>query len=222
MNIYAIVPARGGSKGIPRKNVKLFKGKPLIAHTIEQAKASGAFGKIIVSTDDKEIAQVAEQYGATVLMRPSELAGDLSRDYEFMKHAAEHYAECDVWCQLRPTFPLRTVEIIQQALKKFDPSYSSLRSVVEMDHSVYKTYFEADGVLSPVVQHANIPESFNAPRQMLPKSYQHNGCIDITKKETILEEQSITGSRIQAFIMTAMGDIDTMEQWNTAENTLAS
>tara|TARA_B000000437_G_scaffold181902_1_gene138091 strand:- start:32 stop:703 length:672 start_codon:yes stop_codon:yes gene_type:complete len=217
MKTYAIIPARGGSKGIPRKNIKMFKDKPLIAHSILQAQEARIFQKIIVSTDDDEIAEVARSYRATILMRPKELAGDLSRDYEFMKHAVENFPECDIWCQLRPTFPLRNVKDITLALTNFKPAYSSLRSVVETEHSVYKTYFILNGDLRPTIVHDTVDESYNAPRQILPKSYQHNGCIDIVKKETIQNEKSITGSKIQPYFMTQTGDIDTIEQWKETE-----
>ena len=223
MKIYAIIPARGGSKGIPRKNIKIFRGKPLIAHTILQAQQNELFEKIVVTTDDKEIAVIAATYGATILMRPAEIAGDLSTDYEFMEHAIEHFPECDIWCQLRPTFPLRKWKDIQDAIEVFDyKNFSSLRSVVEMQHSVYKTYFLdlpdeiGSATLVPTMKHPSIKEPFNAPRQILPTSYFHNGCIDIVTKQTILNEKSITGAKIQPFIMSKEndGDIDTMEQWN--------
>lgn len=212
MKVYAIIPARGGSKGIPRKNIKSFKGKPLLYYSIYQAQQSKIFDKIIVSTDDKEIAEVGKLYGATILMRPKDIAGDLSRDYEFMKHAVEAYEECDLWCQLRPTFPLRKIEDIKNAFKEFNPCFTSLRSVIELDFPVHKTYFINNEILCPALESEN--ESHNAPRQILPKSYLHNGCIDIVKKTTILSG-SICGNKIQPYIMNKDNntDIDTMEQW---------
>ena len=118
-NIYSVIPARGGSKSIPRKNIKLFKGNPLIKYSIDYSKASKLINKTIVSTDDDEIADIAENLGAEVpFMRPSELAGDLIQDYPVIVHALEEmekiYSETiDMIVLLRPTSPLRPKNLIE-------------------------------------------------------------------------------------------------------------
>src|SRR5437867_12897651 len=121
--ILALIPARGGSKGIPRKNIKVVAGKPLIAYSIEQALASRFITRTIVSTDDPEIAKVARDFGADVpFMRPSEFAQDLSPDIEVFRHALESLRKseryvCELVVHLRPTGPVRRVELIDRAIE---------------------------------------------------------------------------------------------------------
>jgi len=132
--ILALIPARGGSKGIPRKNIKVVAGKPLIAYSIEQALASRFITRTIVSTDDPEIAQVAREFGAKVpFMRPGEFAQDLSPDIDVFRHALKWLRDrdgyaCDLVVHLRPTGPVRRVELIDQAIELIlnDPEADSL------------------------------------------------------------------------------------------------
>jgi len=220
--MWAIIPARGGSKGIPRKNVKIFRGKPLIVHTIEQAQQSTHIERVIVSTDDEEIAQIARAAGAEVpFMRPVEIAQDLSTDLEFMQHATEWFQNHEnrlpvAWVHLRPTYPLRKVKDLDRACQSFsEGAYNSLRSVVPTEHSVFKSYTVSGDTLIPIFKTlASIQEPFNMPRQMLPTSYQHNGCIDIVTVQTI-QSGSMSGTNIKAFVMDAAEthDLDTIEQW---------
>tara|TARA_B100000035_G_C20821233_1_gene474344 strand:+ start:65 stop:748 length:684 start_codon:yes stop_codon:yes gene_type:complete len=226
--MWAIIPARGGSKGIPRKNVKIFQGKPLIKHTIEQALASEHISRVVVSTDDEEIASVARAEGAEVpFMRPMEIAQDMSTDLEFMQHATEWFEENEgtvpqAWLHLRPTYPLRKVNDIDSACQLWKQGkYNSLRSVVPTEHSVFKSYTVVDGSLKPIFpQLGDIREPFNMPRQMLPQSFQHNGCIDIVAVKTI-RAGSMSGTNIKAFVMDASEthDLDTEEQWYTLNKT---
>ena len=221
--MWAIIPARGGSKGIPRKNVKIFKGKPLIVHTINQALTSRHIARVIVSTDDEEIACIARSAGAEVpFARPAELAQDMSTDLEFMQHATQWFEENEgkvpkAWLHLRPTYPLRKVDDIDSACRLWQQGeYDSLRSVVPTEHSVFKSYTVADGKLNPIFpQLGDIKEPFNMPRQMLPISYQHNGCIDIVAVKTI-QAGSMSGTNMKAFVMDASEthDLDTLEQWH--------
>lgn len=225
--MWAIIPARGGSKGIPRKNVKIFKGKPLIVHTIEQALASKYVIRVIVTTDDNEIASVARLAGAEVpFMRPESISQDMSTDLEFMQHATQWFKDNEgqcpqAWLQLRPTYPLRKVNDIDDACKLWqEDEYDSLRSVVPTEHSAFKSYTVNDGKLNPIFpQLGKIQEPFNMPRQMLPQSYQHNGCIDIVSVKTI-EAGSMSGKNIRAFVMDASEthDLDTEEQFNAADS----
>jgi CMP-N,N'-diacetyllegionaminic acid synthase len=221
--MWAIIPARGGSKGIPRKNVKIFRGKPLIVHTIEQAQQSTPIERVIVSTDDEEIAQIARAAGAEVpFMRPAPIAQDMSTDLEFMQHATEWFQTHEnrlpvAWVHLRPTYPLRKVGDLEKACQSFSEGMpDSLRSVVPTEHSVFKSYTVSDGTLIPIFKTLNsIKEPFNMPRQMLPTSYQHNGCIDIVAVQTI-QSGSMSGTNIKAFVMdaTETHDLDTIEQWD--------
>lgn len=224
--MWAIIPARGGSKGIPRKNVKLFQGKPLIVHTIEQAKSSSYVARVVVSTDDNEIADVARAAGAEVpFMRPAHLSQDMSTDLEFMQHATQWFQDNEgivpqAWLHLRPTYPQRKVEHINKACEMWQLcECDSLRSVVPTEHSVFKSYtVDKDGNLNPIFsQLGDIREPFNMPRQMLPQSFQHNGCIDIVTVETI-RSGSMSGTNIKAFVMDASEtyDLDTEAQWKNA------
>ena len=144
--VLALIPARGGSKGIPRKNLVPFAGKPLVVWTIEQALACPAITRVIVSTDDDEIAAVAKEAGAEVpFKRPAEFAQDLSADIDVFRHAVdwlirEEQYHCELLVHLRPTGPLRSVERIGEAIELMlaHPEADSLRSVSWPTQSPYK------------------------------------------------------------------------------------
>ena len=224
--ILALIPARCGSKSIPNKNIKEYAGKPLIAWTIEQAKKSKHITDIIVSTDSEEYKKIAEKHGANVpFLRPKEISEDHSTDLEFMKHTIEYLKENgktpNMIVHLRPTYPTRKVEDIDEAIGKFlnnDKSYTSLRSVVEAEYPAYKMYsIEGKQELKPLFKIVNgIEEPYNNARQLLPKSYWHNGCIDITTPDCIEKFDSISGNKILAYTMekNEVYDIDTMEEWD--------
>lgn len=225
--MWAIIPARGGSKGIPRKNIKVFRGKPLIVHTIDQALRSKYVARVIVSTDDKEIKSIAVAAGAEVpFMRPADISQDMSTDLEFIQHATQWFEENEgkvpqAWLHLRPTYPLRKIDDIENACQLWQQGeYDSLRSVVPTEHSVFKSYTVVDGQLKPIFPTlGDIQEPFNMPRQLLPQSYQHNGCIDIVTLKTI-RAGSMSGKNIKAFVMDASEthDLDTLQQWDTLNN----
>ena len=124
--ILGITPARGGSKGIPRKNIKMIAGKPLLAWTIEAAKKSKFIDKYVVSTEDKEIAKVAQRFGAEVLYRPAELATDEVSTESVLKHTVNSF-KCDTLVLLQPTSPVRRSGLIDECVKEFtDGGYDSL------------------------------------------------------------------------------------------------
>lgn len=135
--IVAIIPARGGSKGIQKKNIKLLVGKPLIAYSIEQAKQLNLIDRVIVSTDDKEIAEIAERYGAEVQMRPSELAQDDSLTIDVLKYVVrtlekENYFP-DIVILLQPTSPFRKTEHILSVIEKIDDGFDSVTTVSKLN-----------------------------------------------------------------------------------------
>jgi len=224
INILCIIPARSGSKGLPHKNVKDYHGKPLLAWSIEQAQLCQYEMKIIVSTDSKEYADIAMKYGAEApFLRPTEISGDLSTDYECMKHSVEwlkqnHQYYPDIVLQLRPTSPLRKVEDINRAICLFlenRENYDSLRSVVEFEKSPYKMYNVKENILVPLFKKVdNIDEPYNQCRQVLPKCYLHNGYIDIFNT-SILEDATISGERIYPYLMNKEDnlDIDEAKDW---------
>ena len=226
--ILCLIPARSGSKGIPNKNIKNFKGKPLLAWSIQQALDSTYDMRIVVSTDSLEYASIARKYGAeTPFIRPNNISQDLSNDYEFINHALswlekyEHYKP-DIILQLRPTQPCRKVRDIDKCLDLFIQNYNeydSLRTVVEYEKSPYKMYKIKDKNLIPLYTELNgICEPFNQCRQILPKTYLHNGYIDIIKVK-IIKDGKISGEKIYPFVMdkTDTIDIDTMKDWDKAE-----
>ena len=205
MNILCVIPARSGSKGIIDKNIKDFKGKPLLAWSIEQAKECKYPMRIIVSTDSLKYAQTARSYGAEVpFIRPPGISQDHSTDLECMDHLLKSVDHPDIILHLRPTSPLRKVQDINQALdlfiEKFE-EYDSLRSIVPVDKSPFKMYRVQDNTLVPLFTEVNgIKEPYNQARQVLPDCYLHNGYIDIFKPETIFKG-SVTGTKILPYLM---------------------
>lgn len=209
----AIIPARGGSKGVPRKNIRLVAGKPLIAWTIEAAQRS-AFGvRVIVSTDDEEIASVAREYGAEVpFLRPSELAHDRSLDIDFLRHALQWLDEHESYrpeiiLRLPPTSPLRTAAHIDEGIKTLlaNPEADACRPIMEAPKHPYKMWKIAE---SGNYIESFLPESFthlhephNMPRQALPKVYIHTGAMDVMRYATITEQHSTSGKNTAFFFM---------------------
>jgi N-acylneuraminate cytidylyltransferase len=210
LEVLALVPARGGSKSMPRKNLRVVGGKPMVSHSIDHALKTPSITRVILTTDDREIADVGQLAGAEVpFLRPSEYAQDLSSDYEFVHHALtwlrdnEQY-EPDLVVQLRPTTPVRDIELIDRAIKILAerPDADSLRAVTAACFSPYKMWRLADsGFLSPILSHPDIAEPYNQARQMLPKIYQQDGFIDITRPRTIFEKGSLTGDTILPFYL---------------------
>jgi len=231
LKILCIIPARSGSKSLPHKNIKNFNGKPLMAWSIEQSKECKYKNqiKIVVSTDSEKYRDIAVKWGAEVpFIRPQEISGDLSTDYECIKHAViwlsenENYKP-DIILQLRPTQPCRKVEDINKCLELFlenRNNYDSLRTVVEFEKSPYKMYtIHSNNELQPLHKKVNvIKEPYNQSRQVLPKTYLHNGYIDIFNTE-ILEKETISGDKIYPYIMNKNDtiDIDTIDDWEKAE-----
>ena len=217
IRILCIIPARSGSKGLPHKNIKDYRGKPLLAWSIEQAQLCRYDMKIVVSTDSKEYADIAMKYGAEApFLRPLEISGDLSTDYECMKHSVEWLKQNqqyypDIVLQLRPTSPLRNVEDINNAIGLFlenRENYDSLRSVIEFEKSPYKMYNVKENTLMPLFKKVNdIDEPYNQCRQILPKCYLHNGYIDIFNT-SILERETISGEKIYPYVMNKEEDLD--------------
>jgi CMP-N,N'-diacetyllegionaminic acid synthase len=234
MKITAIIPARGGSKGIPGKNIKSLGNKPLIAYSIEQAKGSKYINDIIVTTDDETIGSVAKTYGAIVpYLRPKEISGDYATDYEFIKYHLEWCKENDVELpelivQLRPTYPLRKIEILDECIERMldvEKCYDSLRTVIPNEKTPYKMYTINDNNMNliPLFNEVDgIKEPYNQPRQILPKTYMHNGYIDIIRTLSFFKFDSITGNNICPYILPReeIFDIDTMDDWRKVEDRL--
>jgi CMP-N,N'-diacetyllegionaminic acid synthase len=230
MKILTIIPARSGSKGVPNKNIKKFRDKPLLAWSIEQAKQTEYYKnmKIIVSTDSEKYKEIALKWGAEVpFLRPKELSEDLSTDYEFINHALnwlktnQTYVP-DIILHLRPTQPHRKIEDINKCLKIFIENindFDSLRTVIPFEKSPYKMYVINENKLEPLFNQVNsIKEPFNQCRQKLPQTYLHNGYIDIYKT-SVIKNGILSGEKIYPYIMSKNDtiDIDTEEDWKKAE-----
>jgi len=224
--IHALIPARGGSKSIPKKNIRRYDSCPLLVHSIIAAQEIPIINRIVVSTDCKETRKIALKHGADVpYLRPSNISGDLSTDLECFQHYLSWLKlmkqECpDVIIHLRPTYPERNNDILYKCLKKFleiKDNYTSLRTVVSIEKSLFKMYTidkKSNTLIPTYKKYGEIKEPYNQVRQILPKTYLHNGCIDIIKRETI-ENGSVTGDKIYAYIMDKEEtyDIDTEEDW---------
>jgi CMP-N,N'-diacetyllegionaminic acid synthase len=214
--VLAIIPARGGSKGIKRKNLVRILGKPLVVHSIEHALASECITRTIVSTEDHEIADVSRAAGAEVpFMRPDNLAGDTVLDLPVFQHVLEELRERegytpDLIVHLRPTAPLRKHSWIDIAvgLLSANPEANSVRSVSMPAQHPYRVFrIDGRGYLDPIMKHEH-PTPFLLRRQDLPPMYYYNCVIDVTRPSTIEKMQSTTGDNILPFIMNANEVID--------------
>jgi len=218
MNIVAIIPARGGSKGVPKKNIALLGGYPLITYSIAASKLSSSIQRTIVSTDSKEIAEIALKFGAQVpFLRPSEFAQDHSTDAEVFFHAIQWFKDNgeaipDLMVQLRPTTPLRNPVDIESAIVFLQqhPQASCLRSAHELVEPPHKMFqMNKEGYFEGFFPSDPRPEYYNLPRQMLPKAYKPNGYVDIIKTEGFLRTNSLYGSKILGFVTPHVFEVDT-------------
>ena len=207
MKILAVIPARGGSKGVPRKNIRLICGKPLICYTIETALAARhLFHRVIVSTEDPEIAEIARQAGAEVpFLRPQHLATDDVPMVPVLQHAVAYIENRDNvlldWiCLLQPTDPLRTVEDIEEALRIAEQGgCDSVISVVQVFsvHPILMKRIENNRLLSYCIE-----EKEGTRRQdYQPPAYMRNGAIYLTRRDVLMERDSIWGEVIRPYVM---------------------
>ncbi|MBW2989888.1 acylneuraminate cytidylyltransferase family protein [Candidatus Woesearchaeota archaeon] len=199
MEIISIIPARGGSKGVPGKNIKLLDGKPLISYSIASSLGSSLVGRTIVSTDDLEIADVAKRFGAEVYMRPKQLAADDSKTDDVLVHVVETLKRegyhPDLIVLLQPTSPLREKEDIDNAINVLLRSNSdSLLSVCEFPYFLWKI---RDGLGAPI----NYDPSKKRPFHQEMQQYKENGSIYITKKEILLKNKCRLGGSISLYVM---------------------
>lgn len=225
--VLALIPARGGSKSVPRKNIVALNGKPMVAWAIETALASRLVTRVVVTTDDEQIAEISRKYGAeTPFMRPVSISGDYALDVEFHQHALRWLDENEGYqpeyvVNLRPTPPARRPETIDEAIEVFSrhPEADSLRSVHLATESPYKMWVIGDdGYMKPVAYIAGVDEPYNQPRQKLPLVYWQDGYVDITRPSVVLKKNSTTGDRILPFyIREPAVDVDYIDALDAAE-----
>lgn len=207
--IYAIITARGGSKGLPRKNVLNLNGNPLISYSIKAALDCPYIEKCFVTTEDPEIKSVSQSSGAFVIDRPTDLAQDHSTSAETILHALRTLENQNdlpnYFVLLQPTSPLRTAEHLKSAIEGFDlKKFKSLVSVSECDHHPYKTIEIKEGKLTPIKDF----ESLETPRQKLPKFYQTNGAIYLISSQDFKKHKKFVLDPCQAFVMDQQASID--------------
>ena len=228
--VLALIPARGGSKSIPRKNLLPLAGKPLIAYSIEQARSSRFVVRTVVSTDDGEIAAMARRYGGEVpFMRPAEYAQDTSPDIDVFRHALQWLAEHEGYrpelvVHLRPTGPVRRVEVIDRAIGLMleHPEADALRSVSVPVQTPYKMWRIEGHYLRPLLEVKGQTEPYCMPRQSLPEVWWQNGYVDIIRPRTILELGLMCGHTILPFVVDEpMLEIDYVENLPAVEEALA-
>ena len=212
-NVLGLIPARGGSKGLPRKNIKPLLGKPLIAWTIEQALASKYLDIVVVSTDDKEIAEISKKYGAEVpFIRPKELAEDNAKGIDVVLHAVDWLTEnakqkqYDLIILLQPTSPLRRSEDIDKAIELlFLREAKAIVSVCEVDHHpLWSNILPDDGCMKDFIK----PEVMNKNRQELPKFYRLNGAIYMAYCDYLKKQKNFFCKKTFAYIMQKDKSID--------------
>jgi CMP-N,N'-diacetyllegionaminic acid synthase len=224
MRILAIIPARGGSKGVLRKNIKLLGSEPLIKFTVEIALESKYLTEVMVSTEDFQIGKLAKNLGAKVpFTRPAELAQDDTPTIDVIVHALKWYESQNIFfdavCLLQVTSPFRTVEFLDSAIKKFITSAcDSLISVQKVPHE-YNPHWTFEMNPNGNLKIATGETKIIPRRQELPTAYHRDGSIYITKTEVILNQNSLYGETT-AFIESDPEfyvNIDTLDDWEKAE-----
>lgn len=227
MDILAIIPARGGSKGLPGKNIRPMSGHPLIAYSILAAQRSTRITRIVVNTDDAAIAEVAVKYGAECpFMRPPELAGHTSTDLEVFMHALRWHQTHEQYrpelvVQLRPTSPLRVEGWIDSAIDQvLSNQADSLRVITPSPITPYKmwTLNSDTHTMQALLSVPGMDEPFNMPRQSLPQTYWQIGTLDVIKT-SVIEQGHMSGKHILPFIVDQAyaADIDDLQSFMAAE-----
>lgn len=228
MRVLGLIPARGGSKGVPRKNIKPLMGRPLIQYTIDCAKASAGIDRLLVSTDDEKIAEVSRSLGVEVpFLRPAVLASDASPTLPVIQHSLgwleERGESFDAVCLLQPTNPLRTPAIIDGCLKLFEESAAdSVITILPVPdkHNPHWVYFRSsDGELRLSTGEA-CPIS---RRQDLPPAFHREGSIYVTKLDVLMEGNSLFGDRVVGYPIDPADsvNIDSPDDWKIAERMIA-
>lgn len=227
--VIALIPARSGSKGVPNKNTRLLGGHPLIAWSIMAAKKARSIDRVIVSTDSYEYAQLAIQLGAEApFLRPAEISGDRSTDFDFIAHALDWFAdnggEPEYIVHIRPTTPFRDPAQIDAAVSLFQNSKiaTALRSAHEMSESAYKTFEIApDGQFKRLGADGTALDAANNARQQFPATYQANGYVDVLSTRFIRDNGLIHGDWVLPFITPTVVEVDTADDFALLEYQLA-
>lgn len=210
--MISLILARGGSKGIPRKNIKLLNGMPLIYYPINAAKNSKLIKNVYVSTDDEEISEISSQLGARVIKRPQSISGDHSTDVEAFRHFCLETGYYKPIIHLRATTPILDPSVIDEAITTFNNNkadITSLRSGHKMSESAFKCLLKGEKYWEPIVDGFD----FNAPRQLCKDTYSANGYIDIVDPTVFMNHDTFYGDRIFPFVTAFSPEIDTLDDF---------
>jgi len=229
MKILGLIPARGGSKSIPKKNIKVLNGKPLIQYTVEAARQSKYLSKVILSSDDEAIIEVAKQLNLEVpFVRPKHLAEDKSPTLGVIQHALKFYAEQNVFfdavCLLQVTSPFKTGKFIDEAIHKFAESDCDALVSVQKVPDEYNPHWTFMKDKKDNLELYSGEKEIISRRQELPEVYHRDGLIYITKSNVLLEQNSLYGSKL-GYIKSPSDytiNIDTLKDWKQAEAYLNS
>jgi CMP-N,N'-diacetyllegionaminic acid synthase len=224
MRILGLIPARGGSKGVPRKNVRDLCGKPLIAYTIEAARGSTALARVVLSTDDAEIAEAGKRYGADVpFVRTAELARDDTPMLPVVRDAVERLEaqgdRYDAICLLQPTNPLRTPEDIDACVSTLRVSGADCVVSVLLVPSEHHPYWAYVADEQGALRLANGDSAPVPRRQALPPAFHREGSVYVVRRDVLMERNTLYGDRVVGHVMESgrSVNIDTPEDWERAE-----
>ena len=218
--MIALILARGGSKCVPKKNIKQLMGKPLIEYVITSAKESKKITDVYVSSDDEEIIEISKNLGCKIIVRPNELSTDTALDIDSFRHFCKVLNHTEPIIHLRATTPLVNPLVIDNAIEVFlknKKNITSLRSAHETSESVYKFYKKNGKFWQPIVDNMDT----NLPRQSYPKTYSPNGYVDIVNPEIFMNSDSFYGDKIYSFITDKTYEIDTIDDFNYIEYILS-
>jgi CMP-N-acetylneuraminic acid synthetase len=228
LNIIALIPARSGSKGIIHKNIKLYKGIPLLAHSIKIAQSCSYINNVYLSTDSEEYQKIGIEYGSSVMpLRPENISDDLSPDIDCFNHLLKWMKDNnmvipDIIVHLRPTYPNRNIDLLNNCIETFLQNYNnydSLRTVIPFKKTPYKMYYiDENNNLTPYIKtYKSFKEPYNQARQNFPDTYIHNGCIDIVNTNIIIKNNVLSGNKILPYIMDECDDIDDIYDFTNSE-----
>ncbi len=216
-DIVAIIPARSGSKSLVDKNIKYLSGHSLIAYSIAVAKLSKKIDRVIVSTDSQKYAEIAKQYGAEVpFIRPDKYSTDAATDKDFLVHAMSWFEENEnsvpeYWVHLRPTTPLRSIEIIDNAINEIvqDNNATSLRSGHKAPESPLKWFVKSNRYFRGLVD----GEDYNLPKEAFEQVYIPDGFVDIVKSSFVMNNKEIHGDKMIGFESPVCTEVDSVEEF---------
>ena len=223
--VYAIIPARSGSRGVKNKNIRCLKGYPLLAYAIAASKLCGEVSRVIVSTDSEYYARIAAYYGAEIpFLRPAEISGDRSTDIEFMEHAIKWLYDNEgklpeFFLHMRPTYPLRDPQVVAEAVRrmKADESATSLRSAHLASNTPYKWFnMREDGYFKTIRDDITLDDA-NNPRQAFPDVYIPDGYADMLRTSHIIDKDLVHGDKMIGFVVEDGVDVDAVKDMEFLE-----